>query len=196
MDRTSDDYLLEATIGPRVRLDGPVLLAPYDPGWPGEFERLARAIRGTLGARVLLLEHVGSTSVPGLAAKPVIDMVLAVSDSADEPAYVPRLEAAGFAMRIREPAWFQHRMLKTPGRDGNLHVFTVGCLEIERMIAFRDRLRADERDHRLYEETKRALAARTWGDVQHYADAKADVVEEILGRARGTRAGVPGSIGA
>jgi GrpB-like predicted nucleotidyltransferase (UPF0157 family) len=136
-----------------------------------------------LGRRVLLLEHVGSTSVPDLSAKPMIDLVLAVADSADEASYVPLLQAQGFVLRIREPGWFEHRLLQAPEIAGHLHVFSAGCPEIGRMLAFRDHLRAHAEDRTLYERTKQALAARRWRDVQHYADAKSDVVREILARA-------------
>ena len=134
----------------------------------------------------MLLEHVGSTSVPGLSAKPIIDIVLAVANSADESSYVPLLEEKGFVLRIREPDWFEHRVLKTPDIAGNLHVFSVGCEEIDRMLAFRNWLRSDDDDRRFYEETKRELAARTWKDIQNYADAKSEIVQEILARALGS----------
>ena len=84
---------------------------------------------------MLLLEHTGSTSVPGLAAKPIIDMTLAVPDSADEDAYLPELEAAGYVLRIREPDWFEHRVFKGPDTNVNLHVFSDDCPEIDRMLA-------------------------------------------------------------
>lgn len=180
---TFEDYLRAVTIGERRPHDGTVLLVPYDQQWPAQFARLAERIRAALGAKALLLEHVGSTSVPGLSAKPVIDMVLAVADSADEPSYLQPLQAQGFVLRIREPDWFEHRLLKAPLIAGNLHVFSEGCTEIGRMVAFRDRLRADACDRFLYERTKQELAARTWRHVQHYADAKAEVVREILARA-------------
>ena len=112
-------------------------------------------------------------------------MLLAVADSANEAAYVPLLERAGFVLRIREPDWFEHRLLKSPEVDANLHVFSVGCSEIDRMLAFRDWLRGHEDDRLLYERTKRDLAARTWRHVQHYADAKSDVVRRIMARALG-----------
>jgi GrpB-like predicted nucleotidyltransferase (UPF0157 family) len=160
-------------------------LARYDPEWPLQFAQLAGRIREALSDRVLQLEHVGSTSVPGLSAKPIIDMLLAVADSANEAAYVPLLERAGFVLRIREPDWFEHRLLKSPEVDANLHVFSVGCSEIDRMLAFRDWLRGHEDDRLLYERTKRDLAARTWRHVQHYADAKSDVVRRIMARALG-----------
>lgn len=180
--RTAEE-LRAATVGEPTRLDGPVLLAEYDPVWPALFEREAARIRDTLGPAALRVEHVGSTSVPGLAAKPIIDIVLVVPDSSDEPSYVPPMEAAGYLLRIREPGWFEHRLFKGPETDVNVHVFSEGCGEVDRMLAFRDRLRADEADRRLYERAKRDLAAREWRYVQHYADAKSDVVREIMTRA-------------
>ncbi|MFH1277298.1 MAG: GrpB family protein [Candidatus Eisenbacteria bacterium] len=183
---TTDEYLRAVTIGARKPHNGPVELVPYDPGWPTQFSLQANRIRSALSGKVILLEHVGSTSVPGLSAKPVIDMVLAVSNSADEPSYVPQLEAQGFVLRIREPDWFDHRLLKAPDIEGNLHVFSGGCDEIERMLTFRDWLRVHEPDRLLYEKTKRELAARTWKDVQNYADAKSEMIQEILMRAQGS----------
>jgi GrpB-like predicted nucleotidyltransferase (UPF0157 family) len=171
------------TVGPPQRLDGPIELAEYDPAWPGLFEREAARIRATLGGLALLMEHVGSTSIPGLAAKPRIDIVLVVPDSADEPAYVPSLERAGYVLRIREPEWFEHRVFKGPDTDVNLHTFSPDCPEVERMLRFRDWLRTNEVDRTLYARTKRELAARRWAYVQHYADAKTAVVKDILARA-------------
>jgi len=162
---------------------GPIVLVDYDPEWPARFEREAERIRSALGDKALLLEHSGSTSVPGLAAKPIIDIVLAVRDSADEDAYVPALEAAGYVLRIREPDWYEHRVVKPPDLSANVHIFSEGCVEIDRMLAFRDRLRSNEDDRELYERTKRDLAQRTWTYTQDYADAKSSVVEEILARA-------------
>jgi GrpB-like predicted nucleotidyltransferase (UPF0157 family) len=136
-----------------------------------------------LGATVTRIEHVGSTSVPGLAAKPIIDIVMEVIDSNDESAYVAPLEPHGYQLRIREPDWYAHRVLKGPDTDINLHVFTVGCSEVVRMLKFRDHLRATPSDRRLYEATKRELAKRHWAFVQNYADAKTEIIETILARA-------------
>lgn len=179
-----EEEILAARIGDIPVLNGPVYLAEYDPEWPRLFAREAERVRAILGDRVVLLEHVGSTSVPGLAAKPRIDMLLVVPDSADEPAYVAPLEAAGYILRIREPEWYQHRVLKGLDTDVNLHVFSSGCVEIERMLLFRDWLRSHPDDRQLYERTKRELAQKTWKYIQHYADAKSGVVEEIMARAR------------
>lgn len=179
----TDEQLRAVTIGEVTPLHGTILLAPYNPEWPAMFALLEKQIRDLLGARVLLLEHVGSTSIPGLSAKPIIDMVLAVEDSADEISYVPPLAAAGYVLKIREPDWFEHRLLKSPVTDGNLHVFSRACEGIDRMLAFRDQLRSSDADRRLYERTKQELAARRWKYVQNYADAKSDVVTDILTRA-------------
>ena len=180
----TEDQIIAATVGERQPWNSTIYLAPYDPAWPSLFSRLAKQIREALGDAILLLEHVGSTSVPGLSAKPIIDMVLAVADSSDESSYVKPLEEKGYTLRIREPDWYEHRLLKPPEVEGSLHVFSAGCEEIERMLLFRDWLRIHADDRLLYEETKRELAARTWKYTQNYADAKAKVVQEILARAR------------
>ena len=180
---SSEEEIRAHTIGELKQLSGPIAIAEYDPRWPEWFEREAARIRAALGGKALRIEHCGSTSVPGLAAKPVIDVLLVVADPADEAAYAPPLEAAGYVLRIREPEWHQHRMFKGPDTDINLHVFSPGCPEIDRMLAFRDWLRRNEADRELYARTKMALAQREWKYVQNYADAKTAVVEEILARA-------------
>ena len=114
-----------------------ITLVEYDLGWPKLFEQEANQIRSVLGNKALQIEHVGSTSVPGLCAKPIIDMLLVVKDSANELSYVPALEAAGYILRIREPEWFEHRLFKGPETDINLHVFSTGASEIERMLMTR-----------------------------------------------------------
>lgn len=167
-------------------LNAQILLVDYDPAWPAQYETYRQAIVEALGDQIVLLEHVGSTSVPGLAAKPRIDILLIVPDSADEPSYVPQLEAAGFDLHIRETDWHKHRCLKGVDPPANLHVFSPGCVEIDRMIGFRDWLRTHDDDRALYESTKRRLAAQEWQFVQDYADAKSAVVEEIR-----LRAGLP-----
>jgi len=180
----TEEQIIAATIGERQPLNSTIYLAPYDPAWPSLFTRLAKQIHEALGDSLLLLEHVGSTSIPGLSAKPIIDMVLAVADSSDELSYVKPLEEKGYTLRIREPDWYEHRLLRPPDVQGNLHVFSDGCKEIEQMLLFRDWLRDHRDDRLLYEETKRKLAARTWKHTQNYADAKSEVVQEILARAR------------
>lgn len=188
----TDEELAEAYVGPLHPFANVIRIVEYDPAWPKLFEREAERIRGALGDQVLLLEHVGSTSVPGLAAKPTIDILLVIDDSANEAAYLPRMEAAGYILRVREPNRGDHRMFKGPDTSIHLHVFSRGSPEIERMLLFRDRLRANEADRALYEQTKRELAKRRWKYGQNYADAKSEVVEAILSRARQAAAGSGG----
>ena len=180
---TSEADLSAITVGPVQRLTGRIELAEPDPGWPALFEREAGRLRAVLGDDIRRLEHVGSTSVPGLPAKPIIDILLIVEDSGDESSYLPRLEAAGYTLRIREPDWYQHRVCKGPDTNINLHIFSVGCPEIGRMIAFRDRLRSHPDELARYLAAKRELVSRDWEFVQQYADAKGEVVEGILRRA-------------
>ena len=171
--------------------DAPVHLAAPDPTWPRQYAGQAALIRRALGGLVLLLEHVGSTSVPGLAAKPVLDILLVVPEPADEAAYVPALERAGFLLHLREPSWHQHRLLRRSRPAVNLHVFGPRAAEIDRMLGFRDRLREEPADRDLYQRRKRELAVRTWPRVQDYADAKSEVVEQIIARAHGPQSDEP-----
>lgn len=180
----TDEQIRAATIGDVAPLENPIRLAEYDSDWPRLYQRDEKRIRSALGERALVIEHVGSTSVPGLAAKPVIDIVLVVADSANESAYVPDLEAHGYVLQIREPDWFEHRVFKGPDTNVNLHVFSRGCSEVQVMLDFRDWLRANDADRELYERAKRNLAAQDWKYVQNYADAKTAVVQEINERAR------------
>jgi GrpB-like predicted nucleotidyltransferase (UPF0157 family) len=180
-----EEELRAVTLGELQPISGPIELVDYDPAWPGLFEREADRIRAALGDRARVLEHTGSTSVPGLAAKPIVDITLAVPNSADEDAYVPSLEAAGYVLRIREPDWYEHRVFKGPDANVNLHVFSEGCHEIDRMLRFRDWIRSNQADRELYERMKRELAGKEWKYVQDYADAKTAVVREILTRAAG-----------
>ncbi|GLV53840.1 hypothetical protein KDH_06910 [Dictyobacter sp. S3.2.2.5] len=177
---TTEEQLRAYTVGELVPLTGQVQIVDYDAEWPRLFEHEAECIRTALSERALAIEHAGSTSVPGLVAKPIIDIVLGVEDTTDEPAYVPALEAAGYILRIQEPDWYEHRMFKRPDASVNLHVFSQGCPEIERMLLFRDWLRSHPDDRQLYEQTKRRLAGQTWKYAQNYADAKTAVVEEIF----------------
>jgi GrpB-like predicted nucleotidyltransferase (UPF0157 family) len=185
----TEEEIRAAWVKEPPRLVGKIRVVDYDPDWPRLFRREADRIRAVLGERVVQLEHVGSTSVPGLAAKPIIDVLLVVPDSGDEPAYVPDLEAAGYVLVIREPDWHQHRVLKGPDTDLNLHVYSPGCPEIERNLIFRERLRKDPVDRAHYQRVKRELAERDWTYVQQYADAKTEVVEAIIARAGDGRSG-------
>jgi GrpB-like predicted nucleotidyltransferase (UPF0157 family) len=186
MNEPRSDEELEAYL-PSVLIGGPesapIEVVDYDPAWPERFAAERERIHTALGGRERLLEHIGSTSVPGLAAKPIVDILLVVDDSGDEPEYLPALEAAGYVLRVREPAWHEHRMLRTPAKDVHVHVYSPDSPEIARNLLFRDRLRADAGDRELYAATKRRLASREWPTMQHYAEAKTEVIEAILARA-------------
>jgi GrpB-like predicted nucleotidyltransferase (UPF0157 family) len=172
----------------------PASVRPYeidvvepDPAWPGLFEELSARVRSVLGDRVLELHHVGSTSVPGLPAKPVIDADLVVADPADEAAYVPALVAAGFRHHVREPWWHEHRMLKWDEPRAHLHVFGPDCPEVVRHVMFRDWLRAHDEDRELYAAAKRSAATATnarpgGGTGMDYNRVKEPVVREIYDR--------------
>lgn len=168
---------------PRVVHNKAIFLAEPDPSWPLAYADAEAVIRAGLGDRAVIVEHVGSTSIPGLVAKPILDILLVVADSADESAYVPGLEAVGYLLFGREPHWQEHRILKHSGPDINLHVFTIGATEAARMIRFRDHLRSRPDERELYARVKKELGAKEWEYVQDYADAKSAVVEEILARA-------------
>jgi GrpB-like predicted nucleotidyltransferase (UPF0157 family) len=176
-----EERVREAIIG-EIRPQA-IVIADYDPAWPERFRREEAKIRRSLGEAALAVEHIGSTSVPRLAAKPIVDILLVVEDSGEEASYLPAMEEAGYVLRVREPNFEEHRMFRTPGKDVHVHVFSVGSKEIERLLLLRDRLRGNERDRELYASTKRKLASRDWPSMQHYADAKSGVVEGILKRA-------------
>jgi shikimate dehydrogenase len=190
----SDDELESAVVAGQQPSSGPIVIEEYNPEWPVWYSGDEAAIRAALGGVAVRVEHVGSTSVPGLPAKPLVDILLLVADPADEAAYVPALEKAGYTLRIREPEWYEHRLLVQRVDDGaphdiNLHVFApdTGATEVARMLSFRDWLRVTPADRDSYAATKRELAARDWKYVQHYANAKGSVIERILSRAQANR---------
>jgi GrpB-like predicted nucleotidyltransferase (UPF0157 family) len=182
-DVAAYDELEKRRIGGPRPLTAPIELRDYDPRWPDLYAEHAGRIRGVLGERAVRIEHAGSTSVPGLAAKPIIDIVVEVPNSADEPVYVANLEGAGYILQVREPEWFEHRIFRADDGGVHVHVFSADCPETDRMVRFRDWLRTSDADRALYERTKRELAARGWKYMQQYADAKTGVVEEIMTRA-------------
>jgi len=186
-----DEQLAEVMVEgvDRQTLRGKIEIADYDPQWPALYAREEERIRSILGDRVVRIEHAGSTSVPGLPAKPIIDIVLELPDAADEDRYLPDMEAAGYVLTIRETDWLEHRLFKGPDTNVNLHVFGAGCEETDKMVLFRDWLRGNEADRDLYAAAKRELAARDWKYVQQYADAKTEVVQAILARAQEARDG-------
>jgi len=165
-----------------------IIVADYDPSWPGRFRHEEARIRAALGGAALSVEHIGSTSVPGLAAKPIVDVLLVVEDSGDEASYLPAMERAGYVLRVREPDFDEHRMFRTLAKDVHVHVFSAGSPEIDRYLLLRERLHEDRGDRELYARTKRELARREWPSMQHYAEAKTEVIEGIIDRAAAARA--------
>jgi GrpB-like predicted nucleotidyltransferase (UPF0157 family) len=157
-----------------------IKIVDYDRTWPHKFHKHARIIADALGPEALRIEHIGSTSVPGLAAKPIIDILVVVADSSNEPRYLPQLLAAGYFLRVREPDWNEHRMLRTSEKDVHIHIYSTGCREIDRNVMFRDRLRQNAGDRRRYEQTKRELAKKEWVDMNAYANGKTEVIEKII----------------
>jgi GrpB-like predicted nucleotidyltransferase (UPF0157 family) len=178
-----DTQLDEVLIGGRE--ERPIVIADYDDEWGKRFQQLAHRVKNALGDGALSVEHIGSTAVPGLAAKPIIDMLLIVLDVTDEGAYVTPLESEGFLLRVREP---RHRMLRTTEKDVHLHVFEPESEEINNYRDLRDWLRIDSVDRALYAATKEKLAQQQWSDTNYYADAKSAVILQILGRGRDWRA--------
>lgn len=160
-----------------------IVIADYDSSWPKKFEENKQKIIEALGDRALSIEHIGSTSVAGIAAKPIIDIDVVVKDSSDEDSYLPPLIAAGYELRVREPDWHEHRMLRTPECDVHIHIFSPGAEELDRHLIFRNWLRDNDVDRLNYESTKRALAQKSWNDMNDYAKAKTEVVERILTKA-------------
>jgi len=160
-----------------------IVIVDYDASWPNRFRHHARMIAGALGETALLIEHVGSTSVPGLAAKPIVDIITVVPDAGDEDSYLPALLKAGYLLRVREPSWHEHRMFRTPELDVHVHVFPPNCPETQRQLAFRDWLRFNDSDRIKYEAVKRKLAGQDWPDMNAYAHAKTAVIQEITAKA-------------
>lgn len=156
-------------------------LHPYDDRWPGVYLDHRRRIEGALGARAVLVEHIGSTSVPGLAAKPIVDVVVAVEDITAEEDHLEPLRAAGYVLRVREPG---HRLVRTPARDVHVHLYERDDPAVDEYLLLRDRLRTHADERELYERTKRDLLARRWDDTNAYADAKSEVIAAIKARAR------------
>lgn len=179
----TEEWLRQRIVGELPRLTEPIEIHDYDPAWPRLYASHERRIREALGEVALEIEHVGSTSVPNLAAKFRIDIDVIVADPTDEDAYLPALVAAGYVLKVREPDWYEHRCLHGFEPPANIHVFGPDCDEYLRHVIFRDWLRAHPTDRDLYAAAKRRIAA---GDVSYMADyaaQKSSVVIDILRRA-------------
>ncbi len=175
-----DRELGELLIGGREERE--ITIADYDPTWPVRFDAERARVRAALGPRAIRIEHIGSTAVPGLSAKPIVDVLVTVEHPDDDAVSVAALTAAGYELRVREPG---HRMFRTPARDVHVHVWGDDDPEVTRYLRFRDRLRRSSEDRKTYEQVKRGLAQSEWADMNQYADAKGPVIVEILARADG-----------
>jgi GrpB-like predicted nucleotidyltransferase (UPF0157 family) len=166
----------------------PVLLVDPDPTWPQHFTRLKSLIQSVLGSKALAITHVGSTSIPNMPAKPVIDVDLTVEDILDEKSYVAPLESVGFLFLQRCPEWYEHRFFgcSAPPIAVNLHVWGPECPESTRHVIFKEWLLKAEGEREVYARVKREAArdARREGeDVMGYNLRKEGVVREIYERA-------------
>lgn len=176
----------------------PVEIVEYDPQWPTQAREVAERVQEALGLRALRIEHIGSTAVPGLPAKPIIDLDVTVADPGDESVWLPLLEAAGFVLTVREPWWYEHRVLRWGGRSGdtpdrsaqcpasNVHIFGPDSPELVRHVVFRNWLRSNAGDRELYSAAKREAAGGRPGageDVMTYNARKQTVIRQIYARA-------------
>lgn len=158
-----------------------LFLADYDPTWASEYAAHEARVRNVVGGIALAVEHIGSTSVPGLAAKPIIDILVTVRDITAEEDYLEPLIGAGYVLRVREPG---HRLVRSEQRDVHVHILEFDDPAAADYLLLRDHLRVNAADRELYEATKRELMTRDWSDMNAYADAKTDVIEQIKTRAR------------
>jgi GrpB-like predicted nucleotidyltransferase (UPF0157 family) len=168
-------YLDQVLVGERERRR--IVIVDYNPEWPARFELERDRVARALGAVALRIEHIGSTAVPDLGAKPIVDVLVTVEDPDDDAVILPALEGAGYELRVREQA---HRMFRTPARDVHVHVWRDSDPEVERYLRLRDRLRSSAEDRAAYERLKRELATRDWADMNDYAEAKGELIEAIL----------------
>lgn len=182
------DPLVPEGASPYVPGAGPgldVRIVEPDPGWPAQAEAVIVRIRAALGPVVVGLEHVGSTAVPGLPAKPVLDLDLLVEDPEDEDAYLPPLVAAGFEHVVREPWWYGHRMLRGTSPAVNLHVYGPESAESARQRLFRDWLSEHPDDRDRYAVAKWAASAESAAageHVQQYNLRKQAVLRDVYAR--------------
>ncbi|MBP7807182.1 GrpB family protein [Candidatus Saccharibacteria bacterium] len=166
-----DDF--ELIGGPEHRK---IEVVPYDEEWPSIFEQQKQRIRDALNSKAFRIDHVGSTSIPNMSAKPIIDIQVSVDNPDNEQTFLKPLEKAGYMLRVREKG---HRMFRTPELDVHIHICKTGSDWERRHLLFRDWLRTDKDDHNAYRQLKETLAEQDWETMNHYADAKSDLIQEI-----------------
>ncbi len=174
LDATLDAVL----IGGREERE--VIIVDYSPAWLHRFEKERHRIAAALGAVAGRIEHIGSTAVPGLAAKPIVDVLVAVEDPEDEERYVPALECAGDVLRVREPG---HRMFRTPELHVHVHICSSGSDWERRHLLLRDWLSESAEDREAYAALKIELQGHEWETMNHYAEAKSILIAEMTTRA-------------
>lgn len=164
----------------------PVSIVEPRDSWQKDGEALIQQIRDAIGPRAIRLDHIGSTSVGGMPAKPIIDVDLTIADPSKEEEWLPQLEDTGLILTVREPWWFHHRMLETPERDAHIHVFGPDSAEPLKHLVLRNWLRESEEDRQLYAQTKRDAAAETVArgeTLNEYNQRKQEVLRAIYQRA-------------
>lgn len=169
----------------------PIVIVDYDPAWPVRAFAEMESIRAALGNRLASIEHIGSTSVPGLAAKPIIDLMVGLPTLADARACIPLLVTLGYTYMPEYEAEMPERRYFRKGTDEartcHLHMVEIGSPFWVRHLAFRDALRADPALSAEYAGLKRRLAAQYGADRIGYTDAKTGFIQEVEARARGVR---------
>jgi len=173
---------------PQFRLSGssrgdPVEVVPYDPAWAEVFARWRQRLSVALGPVAVRIEHMGSTAVPGLAAKPVVDIMVCVPDVEDEAAFLSAIEGLGVPLRSRETAHRYFRPAPPHPREVQIHVWEAGSAEERVNLLFRDYLRADPVARDAYSATKTEAARRYRDDRSAYNEAKSGHILDALAAA-------------
>ena len=162
-----------------------IIVGPYDPTWPAKFAEARDFVAGCFDAPPLLIEHIGSTAVPGLLAKPVIDVIVLVDDLQEGLAAVPALEAGGYSYWRDNPDQTKLYLVKglppAPHRTHHLHVH-ANRTEVDRYLAFRDALRRDTALRDQYAALKHQLAERFRNDRDAYSNAKTGFIDDVVSR--------------
>jgi GrpB-like predicted nucleotidyltransferase (UPF0157 family) len=167
-----------------VHVTEPVVIVDYDPAWPSMFASLGERIRAKLGSVAIRIDHIGSTAVPGLAAKPIIDVQVSVERLEPDDEFRTPLQAVGFIHRVGGVERTKRYFREPPGgRRTHIHVRRAGSFSEQFALLFRDYLRSDGSAAHEYEAVKRELAERLRDDRHAYVDAKTRMVWELMRRA-------------
>jgi GrpB-like predicted nucleotidyltransferase (UPF0157 family) len=177
----------ENSIQTEYRPRGPIVLVPYEPRWCSDFEQESASVRASLGDLLISLHHIGSTAIPGIVAKPVIDMLAVVTDVALLDTGAHLLEELGYEAMgefgIEGRRYFRKNS-KEGARTHQIHAFAGGSPEIDRHLAFRDYLREHPDEAQQYGNLKLELARHFMTDIDGYTDSKTEFIREIERRAR------------